>query len=197
MKVIEKNNIYNLPNFVSSLRVILLPYFIYIFYKFVHSNHSLEYYKILIYIIIIAVITDFLDGFLARILDEETVLGIYLDPVCDKIVTTSALFCLCYFYDFSYLVLGFHIFRELVGVWFGTFLFYRRGRIQGSPNLFGKLGVNYITFLVAYYISLPIFPFLKLNHFILGLILVINIILGGMKYFWDYRKILFNKSSLM
>ena len=191
MKVIEKNNIYNLPNFVSVIRVLLLPFFVYFFYSYVNSNHSLEYYKILIFITLIAVISDFLDGYLARILDEETVLGIYLDPVCDKIVTTVALFCLSYFYNFSYLVLGIHIFRELIGVWFGTFLFYRRGRIQGSPNIFGKLGVNYITFLIVYYISEPIFPLLRLNHFYLELILVVNIFLGGIKYFWDYRKILF------
>ncbi len=193
MKVIEKNNIYNLPNFVSITRVLLLPFFVYFFYLYVNSNHSLVYYKILIFISLLAVISDFLDGYLARILDEETVLGIYLDPVCDKIVTTVALFCLSFFFDFSYFVLIFHVIRELVGVWFGTFLFYRRGRIQGSPNIFGKIGVNYITFVVIYYLSEPIFPFLKLNHFYLELILVINIIIGGIKYFWDYRKILFQK----
>lgn len=162
------------------------------------SDFSFYHYKILFMIIFLAILSDFLDGYLARILNEETILGRYLDPVCDKLVTTTALFCIYFFYTFPLWIICVHIFRELIGVWLGTFLFYRRGRIQAKPNLYGKLAVNYISFLMLYYISLSqivkFFPnaILFEQSEILGYGLILIIFLGALISFSDYRKILFN-----
>jgi cardiolipin synthase len=66
---------FNLPNILSSLRVILLP----ILYVFALIGMRLEF--LVAYIIIGS--TDALDGFLARLLNQVTKLGKFLDTVAD------------------------------------------------------------------------------------------------------------------
>lgn len=81
---------FNLPNILSSLRVILLP----ILYVFALIGMHLEF--LIAYIIIGS--TDALDGFLARLLNQVTKLGKFLDTVADILFYFSTLFFITYFY---------------------------------------------------------------------------------------------------
>jgi cardiolipin synthase len=81
---------FNLPNILSSLRVILLP----ILYVFALIGMRLEF--LVAYIIIGS--TDALDGFLARLLNQVTKLGKFLDTVADILFYFSTLFFITYFY---------------------------------------------------------------------------------------------------
>jgi cardiolipin synthase len=66
----------NLPNILTLARILLLPFFaVTIIYK---------EFKIALIIFIVAAVTDFLDGFIARIKKQETYFGRILDPVADK-----------------------------------------------------------------------------------------------------------------
>jgi len=64
----------------------LIPIFVILFYTPI-KNHQL----IAMGIFIIAAITDWLDGFLARHLNQTSRLGAFLDPVADKLIVLSAL----------------------------------------------------------------------------------------------------------
>ena len=81
---------FNIPNILSSLRVILLP----ILYVFALIGMRLEF--LVAYIIIGS--TDALDGFLARLLNQVTKLGKFLDTVADILFYFSTLFFITYFY---------------------------------------------------------------------------------------------------
>jgi len=81
---------FNIPNVLSSLRVILLP----ILYVFALIGMRLEF--LIAYIIIGS--TDALDGFLARLLNQVTKLGKFLDTVADILFYFSTLFFIFYFY---------------------------------------------------------------------------------------------------
>ncbi|MGB0202626.1 MAG: CDP-alcohol phosphatidyltransferase family protein [Acholeplasmataceae bacterium] len=81
---------FNLPNILSSLRVVLLP----ILYVFALIGMHLEF--LIAYIIIGS--TDALDGFLARLLNQVTKLGKFLDTVADILFYFSTLFFITYFY---------------------------------------------------------------------------------------------------
>lgn len=81
---------FNIPNILSSLRVILLP----ILYVFALIGMRLEF--LIGYIIIGS--TDALDGFLARLLNQVTKLGKFLDTVADILFYFSTLFFIFYFY---------------------------------------------------------------------------------------------------
>jgi cardiolipin synthase len=76
----------NIPNFLTLLRIVLVPLLV-IFL----INKS--FLKALILFACLG-LTDALDGFLARILNQQTVLGSYLDPIADKILVTSCFLAL-------------------------------------------------------------------------------------------------------
>lgn len=78
----------NLPNKLSTLRICLVPLFI--------AAYFLPYFwgaYVAVGIFVIAAFTDFLDGYIARKYNMTTDLGKLLDPIADKILVTSALFC--------------------------------------------------------------------------------------------------------
>lgn len=79
----------NLPNSLTLLRVALIPVFIVLFYL----PFGWSYYASAV-IFILAAITDWLDGFLARRLKQATQFGAFLDPVADKLIVVTALILL-------------------------------------------------------------------------------------------------------
>lgn len=78
------------PNFMSVLRMILSPCFFVLFQA--HDNLSKRIAFILFFV---AVLTDWYDGWHARKFKSVTKIGIFIDPLADKILTTFAfaLFC--------------------------------------------------------------------------------------------------------
>jgi cardiolipin synthase len=81
-----KNTIFTVPNELTFLRLAFLPFFI-IAIKYDH-------YAIALAILVVAGLTDALDGVLARELNQKTPLGAYLDPIADKLLLSSSYFVL-------------------------------------------------------------------------------------------------------
>jgi CDP-diacylglycerol--glycerol-3-phosphate 3-phosphatidyltransferase len=76
----------NIPNILTMLRVLLIPIIILLFYlpfKWSYLATSAVF--------AIAAITDWLDGYLARKLQQSTPFGAFLDPVADKLMVAVAL----------------------------------------------------------------------------------------------------------
>jgi cardiolipin synthase (CMP-forming) len=71
-----------IPNLLSLLRMALVPVFI-IAVRYGEPKKALL-------IFLFAGITDALDGFIARIAKQQSLLGTYLDPIADKLLLTSA-----------------------------------------------------------------------------------------------------------
>ncbi|MBE5928606.1 MAG: CDP-diacylglycerol--glycerol-3-phosphate 3-phosphatidyltransferase [Lachnospiraceae bacterium] len=79
----------NLPNRLTILRVLMIPLFIVIF-----LNDGIKYNEyIASFVYIIACITDFFDGFIARKYNLTTNFGKFLDPLADKLLVNMALIC--------------------------------------------------------------------------------------------------------
>ena len=76
----------NIPNFFSYLRIILIPLFIYLL-----TIKTVEAWTIAVVVFIIAAFTDFLDGWFARLLKQESEFGKFIDPIADKVLVISAL----------------------------------------------------------------------------------------------------------
>lgn len=76
----------NIPNSLTLLRLIFVPVFVVVFYIPWHYSHVF-----VTGIFVIGAITDALDGYLARNLNQETKFGAFLDPVVDKLVVVIAL----------------------------------------------------------------------------------------------------------
>lgn len=74
--------VFNLPNTLTLIRILLTPLFIICLIK--------GAYPLALMIFILAGVTDGLDGLLARLLNQKTALGAYLDPIADKLLLISA-----------------------------------------------------------------------------------------------------------
>ncbi|OIP92094.1 MAG: CDP-diacylglycerol--glycerol-3-phosphate 3-phosphatidyltransferase [Syntrophaceae bacterium CG2_30_49_12] len=76
----------NIPNFLSLLRIILVPAVV-IFLMQGSFSKALIFFTV-------SGITDAMDGFLARILKQQTIIGSYLDPIADKALLVSCFLAL-------------------------------------------------------------------------------------------------------
>jgi len=84
----------NLPNLLTWARILLIPLFVGIFY-FEKSWVSAPNQNLVATIIFTAAaITDWLDGWLARKLNQTSAFGAFLDPVADKLMVAAALIVL-------------------------------------------------------------------------------------------------------
>ncbi len=77
----------NLPNKLTILRLIMIPLFVAVFYLTVIPYN----YVISAVIFVLAALTDFLDGYIARKYNLVTNLGKFLDPIADKVLVSTAL----------------------------------------------------------------------------------------------------------
>lgn len=78
--------LWNAPNLVTVLRIFLIPIFVIVY--------GLPYHwapVAAMALFILAALTDWLDGFLARRLNQLSPFGAFLDPVADKLMVVSAL----------------------------------------------------------------------------------------------------------
>ncbi len=77
---------YTIPNILTSFRILLVPVFVIFFYLPVDwANQAAAW------VFMIAAITDWFDGYLARKLDQMSAFGAFLDPVADKVMVAVAL----------------------------------------------------------------------------------------------------------
>lgn len=81
----------NLPNKLTVLRVILIPFFVASLLAFGGTNPTLRYVAVAIFIV--ASLTDLLDGKIARKYNLVTNFGKFMDPLADKLLVCSALVC--------------------------------------------------------------------------------------------------------
>jgi CDP-diacylglycerol--glycerol-3-phosphate 3-phosphatidyltransferase len=79
----------NAPNILTLLRIGLIPAFVVAYYLAHPWHHMLA-----AGLFILAAVTDWLDGYLARRLGQTSVFGAFLDPVADKLMVAAALILL-------------------------------------------------------------------------------------------------------
>ena len=84
----------NLPNLVTWLRIILIPLLIGIFYLPDGWLSPGGKNAAACVVFVVAALSDWLDGYLARALDQTSAFGAFLDPVADKLMVAAALMVL-------------------------------------------------------------------------------------------------------
>ena len=82
----------NLPNKLTTLRVIMIPFFV--FFLLWQNCENRTFRMIALALFIIASLTDLLDGKIARKYNLVTNFGKFMDPLADKLLVCSALICL-------------------------------------------------------------------------------------------------------
>ncbi len=186
-------------NLLSALRPFLLPPFLILSARYAKEPHNTSLFIWVLVIVLVAMLTDFLDGFLARRFHQETRLGRYLDPIADKTVSLGALTILWWHYGFPLYALIAVFLREVLGVWLGAFLYFKRD-MQGKPNVWGKIGVTVTGLVVLWYVSAPrLGAALPADHPLLwtelGAWALVFVIIGGIvAYSRTYWSVVFRKT---
>ncbi len=85
----QKNEIWNIPNILTLFRIFLIiPFLIFLF------KDSWQAKLVSLCIFLLASITDFFDGMLARKLNQQTKFGNFMDPLADKLFVGAAFIAL-------------------------------------------------------------------------------------------------------
>jgi len=82
----------NLPTWITIIRIFLTPVLVVVLMTRVTAFEpiGLDWQMIGVIVFLLASFTDYLDGWLARRRNEVTTLGILLDPIADKLLTSAA-----------------------------------------------------------------------------------------------------------
>lgn len=84
----------NIPNLLTWLRILLIPVFVVFYYLPGDWFDKQTINLAAVAVFSIAAITDWLDGYLARKLNQMSAFGAFLDPVADKLMVAAALILL-------------------------------------------------------------------------------------------------------
>ena len=120
----------NIPNGLTLLRVLLVPFFI--------ISLVYHYYVYALLIFLLASLTDGLDGLIARVSNQRTKLGSYLDPMADKLLLISAFIILAYLKFIPVWVTIVVVSRDAILVLGALLLHLAQMNFNILPTLMGK-----------------------------------------------------------
>ena len=189
----------NLPNQITTLRLILTFVFVGIL-----SSEIPHRYTIALVIFVVASITDFLDGYLARKYDLVTNFGKLMDPLADKILMTGGFVLLAVLNLIPAWIVVVILAREFLITGF-RLVASAEGKILAAENL-GKHKTIWQIITVLYFLLLlaakeplfawlaPVFEWKFTSPAILGQVLIylslVLTILSGWSYVWKNRELL-------
>jgi len=122
--VIGYHSSWTVPNALTLARFGMVPVFLGAFFH--------EAFLLALTVFILAGITDALDGYLARTLEQRSRLGAVLDPMADKLLVLTAFLCLGHVGWIPWWLVGVVILREVVIVCGFMFLHLARMDIRGK-----------------------------------------------------------------
>ena len=130
----------NWANRITLIRIFLIPVFVILV---VYYRPGLGGLKIAATIVFLAaILTDAVDGYIARLGKQKTELGTFLDPAADKLLLVSAFICLSLNHRFPIrlplwvpiIIIG----RDIIIVWGLAIVYMATGSVEVKPNFLGK-----------------------------------------------------------
>ena len=119
-----------IPNLISIFRMILVP----IFLVFIINNRFLAG----LMIFVLAGVSDAADGFVARLFNQKSRLGSYLDPLADKCLLVASFICLTTMQIIPLWLTVLVITRDSLILLGSLMLFLKNGAYTVKPSMWGK-----------------------------------------------------------
>ncbi|MEI9980917.1 MAG: CDP-alcohol phosphatidyltransferase family protein [Edaphobacter sp.] len=119
------------PNLLTLMRLFIIPFLVIA----ILDGH----YRTAFALFLLAGISDALDGLLARMLSQKTTLGLYLDPIADKLLLSTLFVVLTYVGMIPQYVTVLVFSRDVGILLISTLLFVTNALRDFRPSLFGKL----------------------------------------------------------
>ncbi|MEA2104048.1 MAG: CDP-diacylglycerol--glycerol-3-phosphate 3-phosphatidyltransferase [Candidatus Cloacimonadota bacterium] len=145
---------HNIPNLLTILRIVFIPFFVYSALK--------EYYLTSMILFVFASLTDAFDGMIARKYNYVSNFGKMFDPLADKLLVVAALLIFVYWDVLSWWIVAIILLREIFLTLYRNYL--SRKNIVLAANIFGKIKTTeqmvaiIITLVYKVYISFFIEP---------------------------------------
>jgi CDP-diacylglycerol--glycerol-3-phosphate 3-phosphatidyltransferase len=177
----KKSEIFTVSNILSLLRILLaIPIYILI------AKSETE---ILLIVLVIAIITDYLDGYFARKFNQITDLGKILDPFADKVCTTAGFIALTVYQGFPLWITALIILRD-VFILLGSLFIFKKEKFITPSNLPGKFTVFFISLLALVHI-------LNWNDLFwpITILVILSIVVSAYNYFLVLLKNLKTKKN--
>lgn len=149
-----------LPNSLTFLRIVLTPFFLVLF-----ISDSLFYKQISLVVFIFAALTDWYDGWAARKWGNISRLGIFLDPLADKILSSTALIAFAYLNLIDAWMVAIIVFRDLLITILRSIAELRDQPIVTTYLAKAKTTIQYVViyYVLVLYVVRTI-PLLQINH---------------------------------
>lgn len=170
----------NFANKVSIFRIISIPFFLSAVLYYSPQRDFLRF--IALGIFLLAVVSDFIDGYIARVKKQKTKFGSIVDPLADKLLLISSFLCLYIkndIYPGVFLPLGVVlviISRDVIILLGAIIIYLMREDLNVKPSAFGK----FTTFFQMLTIILFIMRFKFVN--VVWVIAVFFTIVSGIDY---------------
>ena len=133
------SNVWTIPNVLTIIRIILIPVFVVLFFK----GEKIA----ALCVFCAASLTDMLDGYLARKLNQITDFGKLFDPLADKLMVLTAMVCQTFWGPLPLVAVIIVALKELVMVLGGVFMLSKD--VVVYSNYFGKAAqVGFIASLI-------------------------------------------------
>ncbi len=165
---------------ISSVRIILIPVFISLL---IYAQAKPYLRSVAVGVFILAILSDFFDGLVARIKQEKSELGQIIDPLADKLLMLSAFI--------SLYLLGYKIYlwvvlvvvsRDLIILFGVVILHFLKIEIVIAPSIWGKLTTFFQMFTILWVlIGVP-------YHFFICFLAVVFTLISGSDYFFRGAK---------
>ena len=165
------------PNLVSIARVLSIPL---IYWSF---KHAFDYLTLALLGGVL--LTDAIDGYLARRFRWESRWGLILDPLADKLLIGCLTIFLVIFRDFPVWMASLIIFRDIAIVVVGVYLYFKPYHIVVPSNVTGKV----TTLVTCSMLLLYTLDFQPYGQWCLWATLLC-IIGSGIHYSWGFRQLL-------
>lgn len=119
-----------IPNLISIFRILLVP----VFLVFIVNNRFLAGLTVFV----LAGLSDAADGLVARLFNQKSRLGSYLDPLADKCLLVAAFICLTAMHIIPLWLTVLVITRDILILLGASILFLKNGAYTVKPSVWGK-----------------------------------------------------------
>jgi cardiolipin synthase (CMP-forming) len=126
-----QGRIFTVPNQITLLRLGFLPIFL--------ALISYERYRWALLVLVVAGLSDGIDGLLARKLNQKSSLGAYLDPIADKLLLSSSFVILAFKTRIAWWLTIIVLSRDILILIVAVVILLISGYRPFPPSIFGKL----------------------------------------------------------
>jgi len=126
-----QGRVWTVPNQITLLRLGFLPAFVILI--------AYERYRWALAVLVVAALTDGIDGLLARKLNQKSALGAYLDPIADKLLLSTSFVILAFKHVLSWWLTILVLSRDVLILMVAAVILLISGYRPFPPSIFGKL----------------------------------------------------------